>query len=57
MAMISPRNACNSRGAVMTAGALRRSAPAAAALPSTKRARVMAWCSQVQAVLLPRCCW
>ena len=27
------------------------------ASPSTQRARVMAWCSQVQAVLLPRPLW
>ena len=57
MAMISSASAAGSRSAVSTALRMRSKCARRRALPKQQRARVMAWCSHTQAVLLPRCCW
>ena len=50
-------SAATSRGAAITARRTASKRGASEASPAHKRARVMAWCSQVQAVLLPRPAW
>ena len=57
IALISPRSDPASRAAVITPRRTRSKQPAWAGVPAQKRARVMARCSPVQAVLLPRPSW
>jgi hypothetical protein len=54
MAWISSRSAAGSRSALSTARRVASKRGPIDAAPAAKRARVMAWCSQVHAVLLPR---
>ena len=57
IAWTSIRSAAASRGALSTAQRDASKRGASGAQPAQKRARVNAWCSQAQAVLLPRPFW